>query len=434
MTIVQKLRTFGRNVFNLYDQHPLLMNSAVGSTVFCLGEIIAELNKEEPPTPEQAEAAALFGIEPAKSGTRLSHVDWTRVAKLGGLGLVENGVLMSWWYSFLNRVVGGGVGSATVLFKCACDQVFFATQQDGVFLALCAVQDAEDLPHAIADVKRSFVTTWLNDCSVWPLVNFVGFSVVPVKMQPTYMSAAQLFWQIYLSSVAQARDGVSAGEGSAEDRELRAVFDAIDTDHSGFLDAPELLAALRARGVAVSATDVDAMIRDADSLGDSDGKVSLAEFRAIYHGHDSLKTFRFWTSLKRPTLQKGSREIIKRLETRAETREARIAVADQKALVASTSVAVVGGVGAARVANVGTAAAAPKPVEAEPTTDEIGQGAWRPFLPPSLVVALEALLQPVDHSSDPIWQHDRESALGHCKIGGSLLLTGAIIRKLALKL
>lgn len=112
----------------------------------------------------------------------------------------ENGLLMHLWYSALTRWVGAGVATPVVLLKCALDQVFFATQQDAIFLGLCASQRSDKLPAAIAEVKRNFLTTWLNDCAVWPLVNFIGFAWVPPTLQPTYMSSVQLFWQIYMSS------------------------------------------------------------------------------------------------------------------------------------------------------------------------------------------------------------------------------------------
>lgn len=89
-----------------------------------------------------------------------------------------------------------------MLLKCLCDQLFFATQQDFLFLLLCAYSDSKQLPKAIEEVKRTFLPTWLMDCSLWPMVNFVGFAMVPYTLQPTYMACVQFFWQIYLSSVA----------------------------------------------------------------------------------------------------------------------------------------------------------------------------------------------------------------------------------------
>ena len=119
---------------------------------------------------------------------------------------IENGFLMCLWYSTLTRLVGSGVSTYIVLAKCGLDQLFFATQQDGIFLTLCAFQKTEHLEAVFAKVKKNFLTTWLNDCSVMPIVNFVGFAWVPSVLLPTYMSLIQLFWQVYVSSVAAGAD------------------------------------------------------------------------------------------------------------------------------------------------------------------------------------------------------------------------------------
>jgi hypothetical protein len=58
-------------------------------------------------------------------------------------------------YNFLNRFVGSGVVTHIVLFKCFLDQLFFATQQDFLFLALCAYSSAEKLNQAIEEVKSN---------------------------------------------------------------------------------------------------------------------------------------------------------------------------------------------------------------------------------------------------------------------------------------
>jgi hypothetical protein len=44
------------------------------------------------------------------------------------------------------------------------------------------------------------------DCGLWPIVNFIGFSLVPYHIQPTYMAFVQFFWQVYISSVAVKAD------------------------------------------------------------------------------------------------------------------------------------------------------------------------------------------------------------------------------------
>ena len=107
------------------------------------------------------------------------------------------------------------------------DQVFFAAQQDLIFLGLCAYSHANELPKAIEEVKRCFLTTWIIDCSLWPVINFFGFSFVPVHLQPAYMAVVSLFWQIYISSMAMAAD---AFEDKIEHERLLEVFQSFDID------------------------------------------------------------------------------------------------------------------------------------------------------------------------------------------------------------
>lgn len=129
-------------------------------------------------------------------------------------------------YKFLNYCVGSGVFTRIVLIKCFLDQIFFATQQDFLFLALCAYSQSGDISLALTDIKESFVTTWIMDCSLWPLVNFLGFIFVPCSLQPTYMATISYFWQLYIS-------GAAAKERALEHDKLVKLFNDIDLDNVG---------------------------------------------------------------------------------------------------------------------------------------------------------------------------------------------------------
>ena len=295
--IKSKLSTFGRQAFDLYDKYPLLCNSVVGSTVYAAGELVVQHNNLVAAGPSVALVSnPTASISPSSSFSS-SVIDYRRIGQIGLLGGLENGVFMLIWYSTLNFIVGASKATSTVLIKCALDQVFFAAQQDGVFLALCAYQHKEGLQDAMREVKKTFLTTWLNDCSVWPLVNFLGFAAVPVKIQPTFMSSAQFFWQVYVSSVAAA-SSEEGKLGSEADARLAKAFNDIDTDGSGYIDATELKTALNRRGVKdLSSQEVEKMIAEVAKFRvvqpqpqpqqqqnknlNKEGQVSLEDFKAI---------------------------------------------------------------------------------------------------------------------------------------------------------
>lgn len=117
------------------------------------------------------------------------------------------------------------MGTPTVLLKCLLDQIFFATQQDALFLGLCAWSDSEVLAEAVQEVKDTFLTTWIVDCALWPVVNFVGFAFIPYIYQPTYMAFVSYFWQLYLSATA------AGSTNDLSDHELEALFRVLDTDN-----------------------------------------------------------------------------------------------------------------------------------------------------------------------------------------------------------
>ena len=134
-------------------------------------------------------------------------------------------ILLFYRYELLNRALGSGVSTHIVLAKCLLDQIFFATQQDILFLGLSAYSDTEVLSDAINEVKETFLTTWIVDCSLWPVVNFIGFAFVPYVLQPTYMAFVSYFWQLYLSATASNKETVLT------DHELETLFHTLDTDN-----------------------------------------------------------------------------------------------------------------------------------------------------------------------------------------------------------
>jgi hypothetical protein len=109
------------------------MNSVVGATVYLVGEL---------------------AVQRSGSGVADGSVNLSKCCQLGTLGAVENGILMSYWYRFLSLAVGASVTTEVVLLKCAFDQAIFATQQDGIFLGLCAFESYHDFKGISLSILR----------------------------------------------------------------------------------------------------------------------------------------------------------------------------------------------------------------------------------------------------------------------------------------
>jgi len=252
--------------------------------------------------------------------------DWTRLAQIGALGSAENGVIMVKWYSFLNKYIGNCVSTPVVLTKCLLDQIFYATQQDFMFLGLSAYIDADAWPEAVQEVKDTFLTTWIVDCALWPVVNFIGFAFIPYTIQPTYMAVISFFWQQYLSSTGKS--GTKFTE-----KELETLFSVLDVHKTNYIDADELSAYFLQRDVYVSEEEIEQMILDADRVGREihienggsaetvptryDGVVTLQEFKKLAtHGRElELESAALWAALRQDVaLTKGAKHAMKRVE------------------------------------------------------------------------------------------------------------------------
>lgn len=171
------LRRAARSVGDAIELHPFKMNSVIGAIVYGAGEGMAQLS--------------------APKDERTTE----RLPAITMLGVVQVGALMTIWYNTLERMCGTSSSTRTVLHKICFDQVLWSSQNDGMFLAVCGILEKPDLPSALHETKRGFLTTWINDCAVWPLTNFLGFAVVPTKFLPAYMAFNQFLWQVFLSFI-----------------------------------------------------------------------------------------------------------------------------------------------------------------------------------------------------------------------------------------
>jgi len=50
--------------------------------------------------------------------------------------------------------------------------------------------------------KAVYVETYIADCVVWPPLQLINFSFVPLKYQVLYVNVANLFWNTFLSFMA----------------------------------------------------------------------------------------------------------------------------------------------------------------------------------------------------------------------------------------
>ena len=54
-------------------------------------------------------------------------------------------------------------------------------------------------------MDKYFVSTYMADLCVWPMVNVLNFRYVPLHYRPSFVGIAQIAWQAYLSRVSHTQ-------------------------------------------------------------------------------------------------------------------------------------------------------------------------------------------------------------------------------------
>jgi protein Mpv17 len=47
-------------------------------------------------------------------------------------------------------------------------------------------------------MRKDFMSAYIADWSVWPIINVVNFRFVPLAFRPSFIGINQLFWQTYM--------------------------------------------------------------------------------------------------------------------------------------------------------------------------------------------------------------------------------------------
>ena len=188
----QRMTQFRNNVNHLFEKYPNSASAFTGFCTFSLGDVIAQR------------------VELHDNQQNLQF-DYFRPIEIGTLGLVMNGVFLTQWYNLLERVIGTSMHcKRAVLLKVLADQIIYAPFSIISFFSFTAFVSNDEVNEMFeqftSKMQERFSTTFLADCSLWPLANFVSFRLVPLVYRPTFTAIVQLAWQTYLSFVSSTTD------------------------------------------------------------------------------------------------------------------------------------------------------------------------------------------------------------------------------------
>jgi len=128
-----------------------------------------------------------------------SH-DFVRTTRMMVVGLIIAPVVMT-WYLILDRIVPST--SKTAGFKkMLLDQSLFAPIIICFFFGLTESL-AGKRPHEIKKkLQESYVETLITNYKIWPLAQTINFTFIPIQHRLAFVQLIALFWNTYLSWMA----------------------------------------------------------------------------------------------------------------------------------------------------------------------------------------------------------------------------------------
>lgn len=171
------------------------------------------------------------------------HVD--RMAIYFGYGVILGGPIYFWWFRYLDKLPGRVlmmkghiferynkrmfsylkknftfyVGGRPIIYddiqmsfvkknemykytikatKLLADQLVFSVLYPLFFMTVMGYLTGEDWKKISKKIKEKFWTIYMTDLVVWPPLQIINFSLVPLHLQPIFVNVLNIFWNAFL--------------------------------------------------------------------------------------------------------------------------------------------------------------------------------------------------------------------------------------------
>lgn len=158
-------------------KQPLLTASVASAVLFGSGDILAQ------------QAVDKKGLD--------KH-DWARTGRMALYGGAIFGPAATTWYGILQRHVVLKTMRATLAARVAADQCLFTPTHLFAFLSSMAIMEGTD---PVEKLRTSFLASYKANLMIWPLVQAVNFSIVPLEHRVLVVNFVSLGWNCLLSLI-----------------------------------------------------------------------------------------------------------------------------------------------------------------------------------------------------------------------------------------
>jgi len=157
--------------------------------------------RKYPAGTQVVQAGILMGLGDQIAQNFIEHsksIDFVRTAQFAGIGFFISGPATVTWYRILNKYIGSK-GYSVAIKKVACDQIFFAPTFLTVILITIGICQGKDIEKLKIKMANEYSEILMNNYKLWPVVQLVNFSLVPLNYQTLVVQSVALLWNSYIS-------------------------------------------------------------------------------------------------------------------------------------------------------------------------------------------------------------------------------------------
>ena len=114
-------------------------------------------------------------------------------------GLVANGPVLHYTYTRLIPQFCAGNDVTALAKKLLFTQTVFSIVSITSFYIFVSSLEGKDLQGTKSELEQKLLPTFYTNLKIWPLLQLINFTLVPLKLQVLYVNFMQVWWNAYLS-------------------------------------------------------------------------------------------------------------------------------------------------------------------------------------------------------------------------------------------
>lgn len=139
----------------------------------------------------------------------LKEIDFARTIKYSSLGLLFVGPILKYWYGLLDRSITIKQSRLQrTVKKMVVDQSIMAPALNLSIMALVGLINEESSNTIKERIKVQYPDIMKNNYMLWPAVQMVNFSIVPVKYQVVFVQLIAVVWNCFVSQMLNDKSAV----------------------------------------------------------------------------------------------------------------------------------------------------------------------------------------------------------------------------------